>query len=105
MYDLKKRANYQITKGLRATNPDWSHDGQKLVFVIHSDGLTNLYTLTLDEFVWMKDKKLWHTQYYDLQNHILVEKIPDDKKKKYIDISYIGISYFLHKLYIKEEVS
>jgi hypothetical protein len=81
VYDLRRYKSYQITRGLRASNPDWSHDGQKLVFVVHSDGLTNLFSLTLDEFVWINKKKLWHTRYYDLDNHVLLEKIPDQKKK------------------------
>ena len=83
VYDLKRHKTLQLTKGLRASNPDWSHDGRKLVFVVHSDGLTNLFTLTLDEFVWIKKKKLWHTRYYDLYRHELLEKIPEDKKKEW----------------------
>ena len=81
VYDLKRKRHFRITDGLRASNPDWSHDGKKLVFVIHSDGLTNLFTLTLDEFVWIKDRKLWQTLYYDLYEHILVSELPAEKKK------------------------
>ncbi len=81
VYDMRRYKSYQITRGLRASNPDWSHDGRKLVFVVHSDGLTNLFSLTLDEFVWINKKKLWHTWYYDLNNHILVQKIPEQRKK------------------------
>ncbi len=81
VYDVMRSRIFQITRGLRATNPDWSHDGQKLVFVVHSDGLTNLFSLNLDEFVWINNKKLWHTRYYDLHRHVLVESLPEEKKK------------------------
>jgi WD40 repeat protein len=83
VYDTKRNKKFQITKGLRATNPDWSHDGRKLVFVVHSDGVTNLYSLELDEFVWIKKDRLWQTLYYDLANHSLTEQIPTDKKKNW----------------------
>ncbi len=81
LYDLKKRKEFRITRALRANNPDWSHDGKRLVFVVQSDGVTNLFVLSLDERVYLKDKKRWHTRYYDLENHRLVEKIPKEKKK------------------------
>ncbi|MBN2366920.1 MAG: PD40 domain-containing protein, partial [Calditrichaeota bacterium] len=78
VYDMKRFKTYRLTKGLRATNPDWSHDGQQLAFVVNSDGLTNLYTLTLDEFIWIDDGELWKTWYYDLNDHTLVEQIPEE---------------------------
>ncbi|UCF65563.1 MAG: PD40 domain-containing protein [bacterium] len=80
VYDLKRKRNFRLTKGLRANNPDWSHNGKKLAFVVHSDGLTNLFTLTLDEFVWIKDRKLWQTLYYDLSEHRLIDEIPENRK-------------------------
>lgn len=83
VYDTIRYKDYRITKGLRATNPDWSHDGQQMAFVVHSDGITNLFTIKLDEFVWIKNKKLWHTRYYDLYSHRLIEKIPKEKKKNW----------------------
>ncbi len=80
VYDMKRYKSYRLTKGLRANNPDWSHDGEKLVFVVHSDGLTNLFTLTLDEFVWIGDDALWKTWYYDLHTHELADRIPEERK-------------------------
>jgi Tol biopolymer transport system component len=80
VYDTKRHKTYQITNGLRASNPDWSHDGEKLAFVVSSDGLTNLFVLTLDEFVWIKDKKLWYRYYYDLDGHFLTNDVPDNRK-------------------------
>jgi len=100
VYDLRRYREIQITRALRASNPDWSHDGKRLAFVVHSDGLTNLFTLDLDEFVWIKKKELWHTRYYDLQNHLLVEKIPPGKKKDWKNY-YRKVEYFgpqIHQL-------
>ncbi len=81
VFDLGKDKSYRITNGLRATNPDWSHDGNQIVFVVHSDGLTNLFVITVDEFENVRKKKLWSTYYYDLSEHKLVDKIPQDKWK------------------------
>lgn len=94
VYDLRKYEEYQLTRSMRAANPDWSHDGQKLAFVVQSDGITNLFTLTLDELVWIDKQELWHTRYYDLQNHTLVENIPPDKRshreRYYRKVQYWG---------------
>lgn len=81
VYDVKRNKSLRLTRGLRAINPDWSHDGQKLVFVVHADGLTNLFSLTLDEFIWIKKKNLWHTYYYDFERHELVTEVPPERKK------------------------
>ncbi len=83
VYDVKRNRSLQLTRGMRATNPDWSHDGQKLIFVVHADGLTNLFSLTLDEFIWIKKKNLWHTAYYDFERHELVAEIPLERKKNW----------------------
>jgi len=83
VYDLEKNKSHRITNGLRATNPDWSHDGKQIVFVVHADGLTNLFTLDLEEHNQFGDKRLWHTSYYDLEYHQIVERIPEEKKKNW----------------------
>ncbi len=81
VYDLLRRRNYQITNAMRATNPDWSNNGEWLAFVVHSDGLTNIFKLKLDEFVWAKEKDRWKTAYYDLNNHRLLDAVPPAKKE------------------------
>lgn len=83
VYDLEKNKSFRITNGLRATNPDWSHDGKQIVFVVHADGLTNLFTLELEEHNQFGDKRLWHTSYYNLENHQIVEKIPEKQKENW----------------------
>ncbi len=81
IFDTKRGREFQLTKALRATNPDWSHDGTRIAFVVHSDGLTNLFVLTLVELELLKQKQYWHTAYYDLNAHRLVDRIPGERKK------------------------
>ncbi len=81
IYDTKRGREFQITRALRATNPDWSHDGKRLAFVVHSDGLTNLFVLELEELELIKKKEFWHTAYYDLNEHRLVDEIPAERRK------------------------
>jgi Tol biopolymer transport system component len=81
IYDTKRGREFQITRALRATNPDWSHDGKRLAFVVHSDGLTNLFVLELEELELIKKKEFWHTAYYDLNEHHLVNQIPSERRK------------------------
>ncbi len=62
MYDLKKKKERPITRNFRAQNPDWSPNGQKLLFVTTKDGTQNIAVLDL------KTKKLNHlTQFKEGQ--------------------------------------
>jgi Tol biopolymer transport system component len=81
IYDINKKKKYQISEGLRATNPDWSNDGKKLVCVVHSDGLTNLFALNLPDLKNLDKKKDWTRCYYDLYKHKIICQIDPDKKK------------------------
>ncbi len=91
--DTRRYKEYQISHALRASNPDWSHDGKRLVFVVQNDGITNLFTLKLDDLVWVKDKKRWHTRYYDLDNHRLVRRIPPEQKSNW-DRHYRKVTFW-----------
>ncbi len=48
IYDLDKDEETRITFGLRANNPNVSHDGKKIVFVFQQDGTSNLGTVDID---------------------------------------------------------
>ncbi len=83
IYDLKRYREFQLTKAMRASNPDWSHDGKRIAFVVQSDGVTNIYVLELDDLARIKDKKRWKTRYYDLEGYRLVRKIPPEVRKNW----------------------
>jgi len=93
IYDLKKKKQYQITNAMRARNPDWSHDGKKLAFVIAGDGGTNLFSLELDDLNTIKIKGRYKTVYYDLNNHQIVESLPVAERKNW-KYSYRKIEYW-----------
>ncbi len=71
VYDLQADKEHRLTRSLRARNPDWSHDGKRLTFVVGSDGLTNLFVLELGDPETLFEKANWKTGYYDLENHLL----------------------------------
>ncbi len=83
VYDVQRDKEYQMTNALRARNPDWSHDGRRLVFVVGSDGLTNLYLLEWDDIDQVLNSQRWKTFYYHLQRHQLVEKVPEDQRRNW----------------------
>lgn len=47
-YDLEKKEEVRVTHGRRALSPSVSPDGTSLVFVVSSDGTTNLATSAVD---------------------------------------------------------
>jgi Tol biopolymer transport system component len=42
LYDLDEEESTRLTHGLRANNPNVSHDGSKIVFLFQKDGTTNI---------------------------------------------------------------
>ncbi|NOX38700.1 MAG: hypothetical protein GXO78_14315 [Calditrichaeota bacterium] len=81
VYDVQNDREIQITDALRARNPDWSHDGRRLVFVVGADGLANLYTLEWERLESLLQEKSWKTLYYHLTEHRVVEALPEDAGK------------------------
>ncbi|RMG69075.1 MAG: hypothetical protein D6715_00660 [Calditrichaeota bacterium] len=94
IYDLQEEREYRLSWGLRARNPDWSHDGRTLVFVITSDGQTNLCTLALGDWKAALKSKRKKTVYYDLNGHHLVPRVARDRQDNwqffYRKIHYVG---------------
>ena len=82
VYDLEENKEYRLTKHLRARHPDWSHDGSKLVFLIESDGLTNLYSLDLGNLQETLQQETWHQRFYHIGEHHIVENIDATPKKE-----------------------
>ncbi len=58
VYDLEKKKERQITRNFRAQNPDWSPDGQSLLFVTSKDGNQNIVVFDLST------KKLNHLTHF-----------------------------------------
>jgi len=75
LYDTQKDKEIRLTKNLRGTNPDFSHDGGKLVFVTATDGLNqlNIYRLPADLQV-----KMNRVLYFDIENGQVAPKGKDD---------------------------
>lgn len=76
VYAIADKKEHRLTKGMRARHPDWSNDGKRLSFVVGSDGLTHLFTMSMDDLSGTLASKDWKTRYYHLQQHQYVEQ-PD----------------------------
>lgn len=48
IYDIEEKDEERLTFGLRANNPNLSHDGEKITFVYQKDGTTNLGLIDID---------------------------------------------------------
>ncbi|AFN75123.1 WD40 domain-containing protein [Melioribacter roseus P3M-2] len=48
LYDLDEEESTRLTHGLRANNPNVSHDGSKIVFLFQKDGTTNIGTVDIN---------------------------------------------------------
>jgi len=48
IYNIKNEEDRRLTRGLRANNPNLSHDGKKITFVFQKDGTTNLGIVDID---------------------------------------------------------
>ena len=93
IYDLEQEKEYKITNAMRARNPDWSHTGNKLTFVVTGDGVNNLYVLELGDLKKLKNKKFNTSAYYDYDHYSIVSEIPtkiDNWKWQYRKVKYWG---------------
>ena len=63
VYDLDEKSSEWLTQSERATYPDWSPDGQQIVYVAHENSVSNLYTMGGDG----SDKKQITNYVYDTQ--------------------------------------
>jgi len=63
VYDLDKKSSAWLTQSERSTYPDWSPDGQRIVYVAHENSVANLYTMSADG----SDKKQITNYVYDTQ--------------------------------------
>jgi Tol biopolymer transport system component len=96
IYDLKAEKEYKITNNMRARNPDWSHQGNKLAFVITADGVNSLMVLELNDLRKIENKKFNHTAFYSFDRFSIVEQPPESDKKdwqlRYRKVEYSGRS-------------
>ncbi|MCS5647204.1 MAG: hypothetical protein NZ838_13875, partial [Candidatus Marinimicrobia bacterium] len=63
VYDLDKKSSAWLTQSERSTYPDWSPDGQRIIYVAHENSVANLYTMSTDG----SDKKRITNYVYDTQ--------------------------------------
>ena len=75
LYDLKQKKEIRLTKQLRGTNPDFSHDGKKIAFVTATDGLNQLNIYQLPETF---DDDFSASVYYEIETGRLVAQGKDD---------------------------
>ncbi len=60
VYDLRQDKEIRLTKNMRAINPDFSHDGKRIVFVSATNGLNQLNVLHLEDVIKSDiNKKAW----------------------------------------------
>jgi len=63
VYDLDEKSSAWLTQSERATYPDWSPDGQQIIYVAHENSVSNLYTMGGDG----SDRKQITNYVYDTQ--------------------------------------
>lgn len=93
IYDLKTAREYKITNNMRARNPDWSHHGNKLTFVITSDGVNNLMVLELGELDKIEKKKFNHTGFYGYDSFSIIEELPETNERNW-ELGYRKVAYW-----------
>jgi WD40 repeat protein len=49
IYDLQAEEEYQVTRRMRAKNPDWSPDGSQIAFVTETNGLNQLWVMSPEQ--------------------------------------------------------
>jgi hypothetical protein len=69
LYDSNDDKLTNISRGMRAKNPAWSHDGKKIVFVTETNGLNQLCILELDNQIHTEE---YNQYYFDRENGVLV---------------------------------
>ena len=74
IYNLATQESIRLTRSMRARHPDWSHSGNKLTFIVETDGLTNLYVLDLGDLKSVIDSEEWQTHYYEFATHRMLSE-------------------------------
>ncbi len=72
IYDVKKDDEKRITEGLRANQPNVSHDGKHIVFLFEKDGSTNLGIVDID------GKNFKQLTYYNHGEQVYSPKFSND---------------------------
>ncbi len=75
LYDFEREKEIRLTKQLRGTNPDFSHDGKKIVFVTASDGLNQLNIYELPKKF---SEDFSESVFYEIETGRLVPEGKDD---------------------------
>ncbi len=75
LYDLEKDKEIRLTKGLRGSNPDFSHDGKKIVFISETNGLNQLNIYKLPEN--LKDK-FSGVVYFNIETGVMQKPKPQN---------------------------
>ncbi len=72
VYDLDEEEETRITFGLRANNPNVSHDGKKIVFVFQQDGTSNLGIVDIN------GKNFRRLTFYEMGEQVFNPKFSND---------------------------
>ncbi|MBN2424343.1 MAG: PD40 domain-containing protein [Calditrichaceae bacterium] len=78
VYDFEAEDEIVLTKNMRGTNPDFSHDGKKIVFVSSSNGLHQLNILHRPV---LRNQDKTRKAYFEIETGLLVENIKEENNK------------------------
>ena len=78
VYDLQNDKEIRLTRGLRGSNPDFSHDGKKLVFITETNGLNQL---NIYEFPKDLKSKFSGIVYFNIETGVMQKNKPAELHK------------------------
>ncbi len=82
VYDIKTEEEERLTSGLRANNPNVSHNGKSIVFVFQKDGTSNLGIVDID------GKNFRAITFYSMGEQVYNPKFTQDDKSIIYGYSY-----------------
>ncbi len=81
VYDLDAGKETRLTHGLRANNPNVSHDGKKIAFIYQHDGTVNLGTVDID------GKNFKRLTFFEQGEQVFNPKFSADDSQIFFDFS------------------
>ena len=82
VFDIEKDEETRLTYGMRANNPNSSHDGKFIVFVFQKDGTSNLGLVDIE------GKNFRQLTFFNKGEQVYNPKFSNDDKKIIFDYSY-----------------
>jgi len=72
IYDIQNEEKTRLTKRMRAKNPDWNSESNKLTFVVETNGLNQLFVLDVDEKFHLDN---WMEYSIDMESGTLLKEL------------------------------